>query len=101
MEVIKKIFFISHYLSIYIVTFGWILSYKVIYLHVIVILSWYFNNNKCIISQLEYKLFGRTFLGKGKKYYVPLKWRYLLYINFLIGLFKYNLLSSLLNYFLY
>jgi hypothetical protein len=29
------------------------------------------NNNHCLISQLEYYLFGETFIGLGKKYFVP------------------------------
>ena len=53
-----------HILGIITTTFGWIYYKKILFLHPFVILSWYFNNNKCIITQLEYYIFKETFLGK-------------------------------------
>jgi len=89
MSYITYIFFKIHHLGIYLVPFSWIITPKALILQFTVILSWFLNNNKCIISELEYLLFRRTFMGEGRKYYVPTKHRYILYINFIIGLFYY------------
>jgi len=86
MNVFKKIFFMCHILGIIITTSGWLLYSEILFLHPIVILSWYFNNNKCIITQIEYYYFKETFLGKGPKFHVPFICRLLLYINFISGL---------------
>lgn len=83
---IKILLFKGHIIGIYITTFGWLLTKYFLYLHFIVILSWLLNNNKCLISQIEYYFFKETFMGKGKKYFVPKKQRYLLYLNFLLGI---------------
>ena len=83
---ISDLFFISHYTGIIFTNIGWIYYPKVLFIHPIVILSWKLNNNKCIISQLEYYLFKRTFLGNGEKYYVPKYARYIFYLNFITGL---------------
>ena len=85
---LKKIFFNLHNLGIYVVNFGWIISNYFIYIHLIVILSWYFNNNNCIISQIENKIFGETFMNNNKCY-VPFQHRLLLYINFFFGTIYY------------
>ena len=83
---ISKIFFTCHKLGIIVTTFGWIVDKRILFLHVPVMMSWYFNDNKCLLSQLEYRLFGKTFLGDGPKFYVPGKYRLLLYANFFLGL---------------
>ena len=82
---ISKIFFLFHILGIICTNFGWIFVPQILYLHPIVIISWKLNNNRCIISQVEYYLFDRTFMGEGQKFYVPRHQRYLLYTNFLVG----------------
>jgi hypothetical protein len=89
----SKIFFRLHFIGIYIVRFGWIIYPKILYLHPIIFLAWYLNNNKCIITQIEYKLFNSTFLGNGNKFNVPKFDRYLLYFCFIIGSF-YNLIIN-------
>jgi len=81
-----KIYFMLHFIGIVLTNFSWLLTPLIIPIHLIVILSWFINNNRCIISQLEYKYFGRTFMGEGKSYYVPKRQRYLLYINFIMGI---------------
>ena len=83
---ISDLFFISHYTGIIFTNIGWIYYPKVLLVHPIVILSWKLNNNNCIISQLEYYLFKRTFLGNGEKYHVPKYARYIFYLNFITGL---------------
>ncbi len=78
---IKNIWFKIHKIGMYVIPFIWIIKPEIVLLYLIVILSWKFNNNKCIISEIEYFLFNETFLGKGKKYHVPEKHRNILYIN--------------------
>jgi len=88
---IKIFFFKCHIIGIYFVRFGWIIYPKILFIHPIIILSWYLNDNKCLITQIEYKIFGSTFLGNGQKFNVPVFDRYILYFSFFIG--------SLLNFF--
>ncbi len=90
MTVLSKFVFGSHIFGIIFLNSAWVYNYKFLFLHLIVALSWYLNNNKCIISQIEYKLFNKTFMslvGSGKNPRVP-KWsRYLLYLNFIGGVY--------------
>jgi len=90
---IAELFFMIHKIGIIVGNFGWIFIPKILYFQFIVILSWKLNNNRCIISQVEYYLFDRTFMGEGQKFYVPRHQRYLLYTNFVSGS-CYYLLSS-------
>ena len=81
----KGFLFWCHFVGIWVVTFGWILYPPIRYIHPFVILSWWFNDNHCIISQWELKIWGKTFQDKTSDLKVPIHWRYLLYINFLIS----------------
>ena len=83
---IADIFFLLHKVGIIIVTFGWIFNRNILFIQAFVIVSWYLNNNKCIISQIEYHYFKRTFIGNGPNYLVPRRHRYLLFWNFFAGL---------------
>ena len=85
MYYIPFIVFNSHKIGILFFTYGWILTPYVLITHPFVIISWWLNENRCIISQIEYMYFERTFLGNGPKYYVPRRQRYLTYSNFIIG----------------
>lgn len=85
--IIKNLIFISHKIGMYIIPFLWIVTKYILSFYLIIILSWYFNNNRCLITQIEYYYFNETFLGKGKKIYVPKSHRLILYFNFLIGLY--------------
>ena len=89
----REVIFLSHRIGIIVTTFGWLTSDKIFWIHPPVIISWYLNNNQCLITQLEYKLFHCTFLGNGPKYHVPKRWRYLLYLNTATGLLYYGLLK--------
>jgi len=82
---IAELFFTAHKLGIVFGNFGWIYTPKVLLFHPIIILSWKLNKNRCLVTQFEYYFFGRTFMGEGKKFYIPKHHRYLLYSNFLIG----------------
>ena len=88
----KKLWFKSHKIGIYITPYLWIISNYFLLVYLFIILSWKLNHNKCIISEIEYHLFGETFMGKGPKYFVPHKHRYILYINLIIGIL-YNKLN--------
>ena len=74
-----------HKIGMYIIPFIWIMKPEVVLLYLGVILSWYLNQNKCILSEIEFYLFNETFLGKGKKCYVPRKHRNILYVNTILG----------------
>lgn len=89
MDIIKNIFLKTHYIGILITPYLWIIFPRVIWLYSIIIISWKMNNNNCLISQLEQKFFGENFLGPGKKNYVPLKNRIILYVNFLMCIYFY------------
>lgn len=80
------IFFALHFIGIVITNILWLFTPLIIPIHLLVILSWFLNSNKCVISQIEYKYFSRTFMGEGKSYYVPRRQRYILYINLIIGI---------------
>ena len=91
MEIIKKGWFFIHKFGMYFAPFLWIYSKYFLVFYIFVILSWKLNKNKYLISEYEYLFFNETFIGKGKKYYVPKKHRYILYINFLLGILYYVL----------
>ena len=90
MQFIANLFFLSHSIGILLGHVAWIYFPQVLFIHPVIILSWKLNNNKCIISQLEYHMFGQTFLGNGEKYYVPKIARRLFYINFVTGIIVQN-----------
>ncbi len=89
LNTIKYIFFIFHLLGIFTVTIGWLYDFRILYIQSIVILSWKLNNNQCLLTQIEYKLFHSTLIGNGQKFVVPTRHRYILYINFLLGILYY------------
>ena len=93
---IKKVVFLLHRIGMYITPFLWIVTKYILPFYLMVILSWYFNNNKCLITQIEYYYFNETFLGKGKKFYVPKIHRLILHLNFLIGLYYHS--KKLISY---
>ena len=86
--------FLVHSSLVYVVPSLWILSSKVLPLYLIIILSWKLNNNNCIISEMEYSLFGDNFRGTGRVCRVPRRQRYILYgSTILCILSKYNIIK--------
>ena len=84
-NIIKNIWFKTHRFGMYITPHIWVIYPNIlVWIYLLIILSWKLNNNRCLISQLEYYIFNETFQGKGKKYFVPCFHRYILYINFFI-----------------
>ena len=63
-DIIKVIWFGTHTMNVYFLPYLWIYSKYFLYFYFFIILSWKLNDDKCLISQLEYKLFGETFMGK-------------------------------------
>ena len=89
LNIIKYIFFTFHLLFIYIVLFGWIYNFRILYIQSIIIISWKLNKNQCLLTQIEYKLFNSTILGNGSKFTVPFKHRIILYTIFIINFYYY------------
>lgn len=87
--IIKKIWFTCHKIGIYITPYLWIYNMNFLFLYWVIIMSWKLNYNKCIISEIEYHIFGETFMGRGRKYYVPQMHRLILYLNFFVGALYY------------
>ena len=96
---IKYFFFLCHLLGIFISLFGLFFYWQTLILQGIVILTWYLNDNKCIITQLEDYFFGESIIDvyfnltsnnrKYTKYIVPKYQRYTVYFLFGFGiLFK-------------
>ena len=95
----KYLFFLCHLLGIFISLFGLFFYWQTLILQGIVIITWYFNNNKCILTQLEDYLFDESIIDiyfnaidNNKnyiKYKVPKYQRYTVYFLFGFGiLFK-------------
>ena len=60
MNYIKNLFFFGHLLFIFNTMFNWIFYDYIIYVQLLTIISWHFNSNKCLITQIEYFLFKET-----------------------------------------
>ena len=98
-NLIKYLFLLNHLCFIIITMFGWLLNYNLLFLQLIVIMSWKINNNKCLLTVIEYSLFNTTLIkflycDKTKKYndkmvYVPFIHRLFLYLSFLTGFIFY------------
>jgi len=81
-EPMAYLFFSMHWTAIIYTSIASYFYLHPFFFYPIVTFSWYINDNKCLISQIEYKLFNRTFLGNGNKVRVPYRMRYMFYINF-------------------
>ena len=46
---------------------------------------------RCLITQLEYYLFGETFIGHGEIFNVPFRHRFVLYFNFAMSILVKNI----------
>lgn len=86
---LKKIWFTCHKIGIYITPYLWIYNKNFLFLYWVIIMSWELNHNKCIISEIEYHIFSETFMGRGRKYYVPQMHRLILHLNFFVGALYY------------
>ena len=64
----KRVVFALHNILRYVGLYGWVLDKRVLYIQIIIMLSWYFNNNKCLFAELEKKLFGETFQENNSVY---------------------------------
>lgn len=92
---LRNIFFIGHIFFIFSIFLLPFYRRKTTVFQLLVIVSWYFNNNNCLITQIEKKIFNKTiieWLGLNKdkktKYKVPFQHRLLLYLFFSYNLYK-------------
>lgn len=86
---VKRVWFFSHRMSMYLVPWMWIFFDRLCGIHIeniyfIIIISWLLNSNRCLVTQLEYFLFGETFMGSGEIFNVPFLHRFVLYFNFVM-----------------
>ena len=72
--------FALHWIGMCLGPFCWIYFRSAWFVYIIISISWKLNHNQCLITQLEYALFGETFLGNNK-FKVPSIYRYNLYVN--------------------
>ena len=85
-KIVKSFFFISHIVGIITTNLGWLYTPNIVYPQLIVVSSWYLNQNECLLSMLEYRLFGETIMGNSRKFRVPRRHRMCLYLNIGLGL---------------
>ena len=94
---LKYIFYLFHLLFIFISFFFCFFYWQVLILHFLTILSWYINNNECIITRLEDRLFNETVIDiynkcrnnykkNNRRFVVPYYQRYPLYLLFTLNL---------------
>ena len=100
---LQNIFFIGHILFIFSIFLLPFYSRKTTVFQFLVILSWYYNNNNCLITQIEKRIFNKTlieWLGVSKdkklKFKVPFHHRLLLYLVFSYNLYKFIALKTFL-----
>ena len=88
---IRFIIYLIHITYIFITLFLPFYYKNLILLQAITILSWIMNNNKCLITQMEFYLFNETLIQfvykKNTNFIVPRHQRYTLYLLFIINLF--------------
>ena len=88
---IKYFWFFCHMWGMYFMPWMWIFLDRLCGINIeniyfIIIMSWLLNNNRCLITQLEYYLFGETFMGHGEIFNVPFLHRFVLYFNFAMSI---------------
>lgn len=73
MIISKYILYIAHYILIIYTLYP--LSYYNTYIAILMYLSWIYNDNYCLLSQIEYKCYGETCMftkikrvSRGEKY---------------------------------
>ncbi len=94
MYILKYISFTFHIFFILSTIFLWIWHYEIIFLQLLVILSWIFNKNQCLITQIEDYYFNQTlieFLTKRNingisRYIVPWYHRLNVYLIFILAI---------------
>ena len=80
----KYLIFTVHNILRYYTLYGWVVDKRVLILQAIVMVSWYLNNNQCLISQIEKYLFKETFLN-NELVHVDKVHRYEMYSLFVMG----------------
>lgn len=88
---VKYCWFFCHRMSMYLMPWMWIFFDRLCGINIeniyfIIIMSWLLNSNRCLVTQLEYFLFGETFMGSGEIFNVPFRHRFVLYGNFVMSI---------------
>ena len=95
--VFKNLFFVFHILFI-LLSFVLIIFYwHILIINIITILSWYLNDNICLLTQIEKYLFDQTLVDvllerHSNHYIIPFRKRLPIYITFTIGFFYHFLI---------
>ena len=107
MNLFKILFFFIHFLGILISLFGIFFYWQILFLQGVVILSWYFNDNKCLLTQFEDYFFEESIVDlyfkliknnkKYKKYVVPSYQRYTIYLIFITSVVNYLIIPIIIN----
>ena len=89
-SIFKNLFFIFHILFILLSSVLIIFYWQILIINIITIISWYFNNNICLLTQIEKYLFDQTLVDvllekQSNHYIIPFRKRIPLYITFTIG----------------
>ena len=95
MKLFKITFFTFHILFIFSNLILWYWFIEIIYLQFLVILSWAFNKNRCLITQIEAYYFNQTLIeylnnkqiNDSSKFIVPFDYRITLYLIFVISIY--------------
>lgn len=90
-KIFKYIFFLFHFAILILSFIGICWRWEMLILQGIIIFTWYVNDNRCMLTQLEDFLFNETIIDlymcrDHKTYKVPKYHRFLLYIFFLFGI---------------
>ena len=91
----------THFFGIFITLFGVFFFWQILILQGIVIISWFFNQNKCILTQLEDHYLGTTLIeafydyNPTNRYLVPSSHRYTLYLSFFGGIIYHFLYKNI------
>ena len=94
MYIFKYLAFTFHVSFILSTIFLWIWYIEIIFLKLLVILSWIFNNNQCLITQIEDYYFNQTLIEfltnrniiGSSRYIVPWYHRLNVYLIFIIAI---------------
>ena len=83
-DMVARCFFACHFMGKTMTLLAWPLTPYALLLQWIVMCSWWYNRNQCLLSQLELRWFGQTFQGKTHAH-VGWAHRAHLYVHFYAG----------------
>ena len=87
----KIVFFCGHICFIFLFTIGTFWRWEIIIIQSLIAISWFINNNQCILTQIEDYLFNETLIEycfkkrSYNRFTVPKYHRYMLYTSIILG----------------